>query len=125
MTDSHALCAVDALMITYMPDIHAAVTDAVPAAIACPGGAVPACAGELQVGRAGHQAVPVKRTFGIIGTFKRHCAFVFQDPVAPDLLAYGRFVLSDRVGNGGLCGTIADPRLDHPALIKGESFVFV
>ena len=33
-TDVHTPGAVDALMITYMPDIHAAVTDAVPAAIA-------------------------------------------------------------------------------------------
>lgn len=64
-------------------------------------------------------------TFGIIGAFERHCAFVFQDPVAPDLLAYSGFVFSDRVSNGSLCGAIADPRLDHPALIKGESFVFV
>lgn len=67
----------------------------------------------------------MKLTSGIIGTFERHRAFVFQDPVSPDLLAHCGFVLSDRAGDGGLCGTVADPRLDHLPFIKGECFVFV
>ena len=46
-------------------------------------------------------------------------------PVRFDFLTDSGFVFSDRVSNGSLCGAIADPRLDHPALIKGESFVFV
>lgn len=67
----------------------------------------------------------MKLTFGIITAFERHRAFVLQGPVAPDLLAHGGFVLSDRVGDGRLCGTIADPCLDHLPFIKSKRFVFV
>ena len=97
----------------------------VAAAIAGPGGTVPSRTGELQVGRAGHEAVPVERASGIITAFKRHRAFVLQDPVVPDLFAHGGFVFPDRIGDGGFCGTVADPRLDDLSFIKSERLVFV
>ena len=95
------------------------------ASVACTGGTVPAGTAELLVRLAGCRTLPAVSAPGVVGAFQRHPALMLQYAMTLNLLANGRLVLPDSVGDRSLGRSVGYTCLDDPAFVQSECTILV